>query len=64
MHPMFEIPCSPGSGNHTVGFTKSAATEISHSKTLVATKGIAYVGWKVIRDDNYAKKVKEEFEMA
>lgn len=35
LHPMFGIPTAgPGSGNHTIGFTKAAATPEAHRLTL------------------------------
>lgn len=61
LHPAFHIPCGPGEGNHTVGFTAAAATPEAHRFTLDAAKGITVASWKVIVDSGFRADVKKEF---
>ncbi|KAL8290218.1 hypothetical protein RQP46_003157 [Phenoliferia psychrophenolica] len=61
LHPMFQIPCGPGEGNHTIGFTAAAALPESHQLTLKAAKGISVASWKFLTDKEYAASVKHEF---
>ncbi|CAG8665730.1 16224_t:CDS:2, partial [Acaulospora colombiana] len=42
-HPFYNIHPPPGESNHTPGFTKQARTELAHTETLKATKGITLV---------------------
>ncbi|KAK4700007.1 Xaa-Arg dipeptidase, partial [Phenoliferia sp. Uapishka_3] len=56
LHPMFQIPCKVGSGNHTVGFTASAALPESHKLTLEAAKGLSVTAWKFMTDAELAAK--------
>jgi hypothetical protein len=58
---MYQIPCGPGEGNHTVGFTAAAALPESHKLTLEAAKGISVASWKFIVDKEYAARVKHDF---
>ncbi|KAJ7612453.1 hypothetical protein DFH06DRAFT_1015155, partial [Mycena polygramma] len=51
LHPGFAIPTEPNGGNHTIGFTKAAATQEAHDATLLVTKGLAHTGFRALRDD-------------
>lgn len=62
LHPLYAIPTKPGSGNHTRGFTKAAATPEAHKATLASAKGIAVAGWRVLTDKDFADKVKKEYD--
>ncbi len=62
LHPMFGIPTVPNGGNHTIEFTKAAATPEAHKLTLDAAKGIAVAAFKMVVDDEYAKAVTAEWE--
>ncbi|KAL8290233.1 hypothetical protein RQP46_003172 [Phenoliferia psychrophenolica] len=62
LHPGFQIPCGPGEGNHTVGFTKAASLPESHKLTLDAAKGISVAAWKFVTDADFSASVKQEFE--
>ncbi|EJU03334.1 hypothetical protein DACRYDRAFT_21536 [Dacryopinax primogenitus] len=62
LHPVYAIPTKPGGGNHNPLFTAAAATPEAHAATLVAAKGIALTGMKVLTDSSFAVKVRESFE--
>ncbi|KAJ6515125.1 hypothetical protein C8R47DRAFT_504319 [Mycena vitilis] len=62
LHPGFAIPTEPNGGNHTIGFTKAAATQEAHDATLLVTKGLAHTGFRALRDDGFFKQVKASFE--
>lgn len=61
IHPTYEIGCGPGEGNHTYGFTKHASTDYAFQQTLKFADGLAMVGWDLLRDDEFAQKVIDEF---
>ncbi|KAJ6518841.1 hypothetical protein C8R45DRAFT_1116577 [Mycena sanguinolenta] len=61
LHPGFAIPTVPNGGNHTIGFTKAAATQEAHEATLLVTKGLAHMGFRALRDDDFFEQVKEAF---
>ncbi|KAG0140118.1 hypothetical protein CROQUDRAFT_136864 [Cronartium quercuum f. sp. fusiforme G11] len=61
IHPIYSIPTQPGQGNHTRGFTASAMTEEAHQATLKSAKGIAFAGWRVLSDQSFLDKVRQEF---
>jgi len=61
IHPSFAIPTKPNGGNHTIGFTEAAKTEEAHEATLQVAKGLALVGFRVINDDKFFRKVKDSF---
>ena len=61
IHPTYEIGCGPGEGNHTHGFANHAATEYAFQQTLKFADGLAEVGWDILRDDNFATELTEEF---
>ncbi|KKY20015.1 putative metal-dependent amidase aminoacylase carboxypeptidase [Phaeomoniella chlamydospora] len=48
--------------NHTRGFTKSAGTPDAFHRCVEACKGMAMVGFQVLVDDSFAKKIREDFE--
>ncbi|KAG2130914.1 hypothetical protein DEU56DRAFT_872268 [Suillus clintonianus] len=62
LHPNFAIPTIPNGGNHTLGFTETARSEVSHDACLVASKALAAVGMRVLTDDVFFQKVKDTFE--
>ncbi|KAG5642255.1 hypothetical protein DXG03_003356 [Asterophora parasitica] len=55
LHPGFD------GGNHTLGFTKSAATVPSHYASLDITKALAATGIRVLIDDGFLAKVRKAF---
>jgi len=61
-HPSYAIPTQPNGGNHTALFTAAARTEEAHQATLVVTKILAHVGFRVIHDDEFDQKAKTAFE--
>lgn len=61
-HGMFGIPVTEGSGNHTPGFTACAATDEAHRLTIIAAKGMALAGWRVLESEETARDVWKEFE--
>ncbi|KDQ53778.1 hypothetical protein JAAARDRAFT_61149 [Jaapia argillacea MUCL 33604] len=62
LHPVFAIPTKPLQGNHTPGFTAAAASEGAHSATLTMVKALALVGFRVLDDEEYFRKVRKSFE--
>ncbi|KAF5384097.1 hypothetical protein D9615_003262 [Tricholomella constricta] len=62
LHPGFAIPTIKDGGNHTPGFTKSAATMQAHYACLDITKALAATGMRVLIDDEFLAKVKKTFE--
>ncbi|KAJ6581541.1 hypothetical protein B0H19DRAFT_1115758 [Mycena capillaripes] len=61
LHPGFAIPTEPNGGNHTIGFTKAAASHSAHDAALLVTKGLAHTGFRALRDDDFFKQVKASF---
>ncbi|KAL4862777.1 hypothetical protein BDV12DRAFT_206989 [Aspergillus spectabilis] len=61
-HSMFSIDSQPGAFNHTAGFTVAAGTESAYRKSIASAKGMALAAWKVLVDDQFAKRVQEDFE--
>lgn len=51
------IPTEPNSGNHSPGFAKSARTEVAHAATMVVTKGLALLGYRMLSDDAFFAEV-------
>lgn len=52
------IPTLPNGGNHTIGFTKAAASQEAHDATLLVSKGLAHTGFRALRDDDFFKQVR------
>ena len=61
-HGGFAIPCPPGAYNHTPGFTACAGTDEAHDLAVLTSKGMAIAGWKVLADDDVAKKIWDDFD--
>ncbi|KAJ7115957.1 hypothetical protein C8R44DRAFT_793745 [Mycena epipterygia] len=61
LHPGFAIPTVPNGGNHTIGFTKAAASEEAHGATMLVAKGLAHTGFRALRDDDFFKQVLASF---
>lgn len=51
------IPTEPNGGNHTIGFTKAAASQQAHDATMVVSKGLAHTAFRALRDDDFFKQV-------
>ncbi len=62
IHPTFAIPCPPGVGNHTAGFTAAAATPEAHSATLRASKGLAFTALDLFLDPTLLRAAQSEFQ--
>ena len=61
-HGGFSIPTGKGEFNHTPGFTAAAATPEAFRATLEAAKGMAMVGLKILQDNEFAAKVRADFD--
>ncbi|KAF9485625.1 hypothetical protein BDN70DRAFT_889944 [Pholiota conissans] len=61
LHPGFAIPTIVDGGNHTPGFTQSAATIAAHNACLDMSKALAATGVRVILDDGFFAKVQQTF---
>jgi hypothetical protein len=59
---MFGIPCPPGASNHTLGFAAAAGTDQAFEQAIMAAKGMAVAGWKVLADDSVAAAVRRDYE--
>ena len=62
IHPMFAIPASPGTGNHTPGFTACAATAEAHECTLRASKALAMTALDLYLQPGVLENATREFE--
>jgi len=62
LHPSFAIPTDINSGNHSPGFEKSARSEAAHKATMVITKGLALLGFRILTDDVFFAEVQDSFE--
>lgn len=62
LHPAFAIPTVSNGGNHSPDFEKSARSEAAHKATMVITRGLALLGFRVLTDDVFFAKVQESFE--
>ena len=47
--------------NHTREFTKAAASDVAHEKTIMVAKSLAMTAIDVLCDQELMKKVVEEF---
>ncbi|KAJ7623226.1 amidohydrolase [Roridomyces roridus] len=61
LHPGFAIPTELNGGNHTIGFTRAAASLHAHEATLAVAKGLAHTALRALRDDEFFQQVKESF---
>ncbi|KIM41419.1 hypothetical protein M413DRAFT_445430 [Hebeloma cylindrosporum] len=61
LHPGFAIPTIVDGGNHTPGFTKSAATIEAHYACLDISKPLASTGVRVLIDDAFFANVQKTF---
>jgi len=61
IHPVYNIPNAQGA-NHTKEFTAAVITEEAYHLTLDTAKGMAATAWKVLKEDDFAREVKAEFE--
>ncbi|KAH8928304.1 amidohydrolase [Atractiella rhizophila] len=56
----FLIPAK--AANHTPEFAEAAKSVEAHQSAVIAMKGLAAVGWKAVKEDQWRERVKEEFE--
>ncbi|TPX10406.1 uncharacterized protein E0L32_008625 [Thyridium curvatum] len=61
-HGAFGINTEVGQGNHTPGFTRASALQDSYQRALACGEGMALVGFKILSDDNFAERMKEDWE--
>lgn len=59
IHPVFGIPATDG--NHTPGFTASAATPEAHAATIMASKALAETALQLFLDRAFLDSAKAEF---
>ncbi|CAE7233014.1 unnamed protein product [Rhizoctonia solani] len=62
LHPMFALSTPPNGGNHTPEFTAAARTQESHERAIVMSKGLAALGLRALVDEEFLRKVKNNFE--
>ncbi|KAJ1727960.1 hypothetical protein LPJ72_005684 [Coemansia sp. Benny D160-2] len=58
LHGMYDLDGS-GSSNHTIEFTKGAATDAAHHRTLFAAKTVACIAAKCLVDRDFWESVKK-----
>lgn len=61
IHPTYVID-SPDGGVHTPGFAAAARTEDAHVRTVSQGQAMAAVALEVLVDDEYAARIKKEFD--
>lgn len=61
-HGFYGIPTAEGAYNHTPGFTEFAGKPEAHGLTIVAAKGMAIAGWRILESETVAKKVWQDFD--
>ncbi|KAK4114816.1 hypothetical protein N656DRAFT_776992 [Canariomyces notabilis] len=61
-HGAFGIPTKEGEANHTKGFAAAAGTQEAFELAMECAKGMALVGWRVLTDDDFAERVRKEWE--
>jgi len=62
LHPCFAIPTEPNGGNHTPAFAVSARSTEAHKASMSVTKGLAWTGFRVIADDQFYERVRDDFQ--
>ncbi|PYH66217.1 M20 family metallopeptidase [Aspergillus vadensis CBS 113365] len=60
-HGLFTIPTD--GVNHTPGFTNGAGSPEAHKRCLACAAGMAVVACQIVTDDEFARRVKEDFEV-
>jgi len=58
---LYAIPVKDNAANHTPDFTDAAATDEAHKLTILTSKGMAGVALRVLVDDAFTNKIKEQF---
>lgn len=61
LHPTYTIPTEKNGGNHTPGFTRSAATKEAHEETLYVAQALALTGFRVLDDSTFCKEAWKTF---
>lgn len=61
-HGLFQIPTEGGAGNHTRGFTSGAGSMEGYKRSIVCATGMAVVACQILADEEFAKRVKEDFD--
>ncbi|KAI3013858.1 hypothetical protein CBS147482_3952 [Aspergillus niger] len=60
-HGLFTIPTD--GVNHTPGFTNGAGSPEAHQRCLACAAGMAVVACQIVTDDDFARRVKEDFQV-
>lgn len=61
-HGCFNIPVRPGIVLHTEGFRNADGSTEAHSLASGVEKGMAVTGLRVLGDDAFARKAKDDIE--
>jgi hypothetical protein len=61
-HGGFAIPTEKEDYNHSAGFATAAGSEEAFQAAMKAAVGMAVVGVKVLQDDEFAARVKADFD--
>lgn len=63
LHALVGIPVEDGSHNHTPGFTAAAGSAVGHERAIKSAKAMAIMGWEVLVDETFYKRISEDFEL-
>ncbi|KAN0093250.1 hypothetical protein V8E55_004034, partial [Tylopilus felleus] len=61
LHPVYVIPTQPNGGNHTPEFAISARSIEAHKACMKITKGLAWTGFLVLKNDTFYAEVSSFF---
>ncbi len=61
-HGSFTLPSKPTDLMHASGFQRVAGTDEAHRITVKVAKGMALSAWRILVDDDFAQKMKDDFE--
>lgn len=62
IHPNFSIPIREGENIHGPGFARAAGAVEAIDPTLQAATGLAATAWRVLHDEAFALRVRDDFE--
>jgi hypothetical protein len=60
-HGLFQIATDHGAVNHTPGFTTGAGSVDAYKRSLICATGMAVVACQILSDNEFARKVKDDF---
>lgn len=61
-HGAFSIPTEPDAALHSTKFAAAAAKPEAHEAAMKSAKGMAMLALRVIVDEEFARKVRQDFD--